>query len=119
VRPAEPKRPIESLSGGNQQKVLLARWARRAPKVLLLEDPTRGVDVGARAEIWDLLVERADADGLAILVTSSDPEELSANCDRVLVLGRGRIHSVIEGSDITAARLTAASYEAENDEESA
>ena len=112
VRPNDPSRPIESLSGGNQQKVLLARLARRCPRVLLLEDPTRGVDVGARADIWSLLTERVRSEGLAILVTSSDPEELATNCDRVVVLGSGRIHSEIAGADLQATRITGAAYAA-------
>lgn len=82
--------PIGSLSGGNQQKCIIARWLRTDPKILLLDDPTRGVDVGAKAELYkiiDTLCQR----GLGIIVTSSELPELLAICDRILVLCEGRI----------------------------
>jgi ribose transport system ATP-binding protein len=95
---------MSSLSGGNQQKVVLARWLRRKPKVLLLDEPTQGVDVGARFEIWEL-VRRATAEGTAVLVVSSDYEELAGVCDRVLILRSGRIVSEVSGSDLTDKNL--------------
>jgi ribose transport system ATP-binding protein len=82
--------PLASLSGGNQQKAIVARWLRRDPRVLLLDEPTQGVDVGARAEIYGLIHRAVDA-GSAALVASSDSEELAAICDRVIVLRRGRV----------------------------
>ena len=82
--------PVGSLSGGNQQKVALAKWMGLPPVVLLLDEPTRGVDVAAKAEIHALLRSSAD-EGLALLVSSSEPEELLGLCDRVLVLYRGRV----------------------------
>jgi ribose transport system ATP-binding protein len=82
--------PLESLSGGNQQKVIVARWLRRKPRVVLLDEPTQGVDVGARAEIYGL-IKRAVESGTVALVASSDSEELAAICDRVIVMRRGRI----------------------------
>jgi ribose transport system ATP-binding protein len=117
VKPVDPNRTIETLSGGNQQKVLLARWARRNPCVLLLDDPTRGVDVGARADIWALLAERSQASGLAVLVTSTDPEELASFCDRVLVLGSGRVFTQLDGRSLDATHITAASYAASESKE--
>ncbi len=84
-------KPVIRLSGGNQQKVLLAKWLAAGPKVLLLNDPTRGVDVGAKEEIYALIRELADQ-GLAILLTSSEIEETLGLSDRVLVLSKGRIH---------------------------
>ena len=86
--------PLEStvgnLSGGNQQKVALAKWLVRAPKVLLLDEPTRGVDVAAKADIHQHLRDAA-AQGLGLLVSSSENDELLALCDRILVLYRGRV----------------------------
>jgi ABC-type sugar transport system ATPase subunit len=90
VKTASPQAPITSLSGGNQQKCILARWLLTQPQVLLLDEPTRGIDVGAKAEIYRILEELAAA-GLAILMTSSELPELLAVSDRILVLCEGRI----------------------------
>src|SRR5207249_11715163 len=90
IRPAEPERPIGLLSGGNQQKVLLARWLATAPRVLVLDEPTRGIDVGAHAEIIRLIRELCD-DGLALLVISSELDEIVTYSDRVIVLSRSVI----------------------------
>jgi ribose transport system ATP-binding protein len=81
---------VAGLSGGNQQKVLLGRWLLAAPKVLLVDEPTRGIDVGARAEIYEQIAALA-ASGLAILVVSSDMPEVLGLCDRILVMADGRI----------------------------
>jgi ribose transport system ATP-binding protein len=90
VRPDAPDRVIRTLSGGNQQKVVLARWLLRGCKVLLLDEPTRGVDVGARAEIYALVRQLADS-GVAIVVVSSDIEEVLGLSDRVLVIADGAV----------------------------
>lgn len=95
---------LNSLSGGNQQKAIVARWLRREPKVVLLDEPTQGVDVGARAEIYGL-VQRAVRAGSVALVASSDSEELAAICDRVLVLRRGRIVGEIPRDQLTSNRI--------------
>jgi ABC-type sugar transport system ATPase subunit len=87
--------PVRNLSGGNQQKVLLAKWAGRDPKVLLVDEPTRGIDVGAKAEVLSSLVSLAK-DGATIIVTSSELEEVLAICDRLLVFSHGRIVREIE-----------------------
>jgi ribose transport system ATP-binding protein len=103
--------PLTALSGGNQQKVILARWLRRRPKVILLDEPTQGVDIGARAEIYQL-VRAAVAGGAGALVVSSDFEELSRVCDRVLVLADGRIVADVSGDELDPQRLTELSYSA-------
>ncbi len=90
VRPADPDRIVRTLSGGNQQKIVLARWLLRRCKVLLLDEPTRGVDVGARSEIYVLIRELADS-GVAVVVVSSEVEEVLGLADRVLVVAGGRV----------------------------
>ena len=104
IRVAGDTLPIETLSGGNQQKVILARWLRRHPKVLLLDEPTQGVDVGARAEIYQL-VRRATAAGTSVILVVSEPEELAHASDRVAILRGGRITAVVE-QPLDAHRLT-------------
>lgn len=101
---------MATLSGGNQQKIVLARWLRRNPRVLVLDEPTQGVDVGAKAEIH-ALVDQAASAGTAVLVTSTDNDELARLCDRVLVLVNGRIvqelsHPYLDADSLTAATLT-------------
>jgi ribose transport system ATP-binding protein len=90
LRPADPERQTRTLSGGNQQKILLARWLVHGTKVLLLDEPTRGVDVGARAEIYSLIRELAAA-GTAIVIVSSEIEEVLGLADDVLVIAEGRV----------------------------
>lgn len=90
VRPTGVERAVRTLSGGNQQKVVLARWLLRDCRVLLLDEPTRGVDVGARSEIYQLVRQLADR-GVAVVVVSSDVEEVLGLADRVLVLREGRV----------------------------
>jgi ribose transport system ATP-binding protein len=90
LRPADPDRPARTLSGGNQQKLMLARWLVHGCRVLLLDEPTRGVDVGARAEIYGLIHALAQA-GNAVVVVSSEIDEVLGLADRVLVIGEGRV----------------------------
>lgn len=97
--------PLSSLSGGNQQKVILARWLRRNPRVLLLDEPTQGVDVGARAEIYDL-IQRAVEGGAVAIIASSDFEELATVCDRVVVLRKGAVVGQIARDDLSADEIT-------------
>jgi len=104
ITAASEEAPLRSLSGGNQQKVVLARWLRRAPRILLLDEPTQGVDVGARAEIYEL-VHRAVAAGAAALVASSDFEELARLCDRVIVLRKGAAVAELTGEGLDADRI--------------
>ncbi len=99
--------PVTTLSGGNQQKVLIARCLMRSPVLLLLDEPTRGVDVGAKAEIY-LILRRLAAQGLGILFSSSEIEETQALADRALVLCQGRISAEFSRSEITDEALFAA-----------
>ena len=107
IKATSPHQKVAELSSGNQQKVLLARWLAMRPKVLLLDEPTRGIDVGAKAELQDLLDELA-VDGLAILLISSDLEELVNGCDRVVILRDGAVAAELTGLDITEEGIIAA-----------
>lgn len=100
VRPADPTLPVRSLSGGNQQKVVLGKWLQSEPKLILLDEPTQGVDVGARAQVFEL-IQSATRDGAIVLCASSDHEQLAAICDRVLVFSRGRVSSSLTGDEVT------------------
>jgi ribose transport system ATP-binding protein len=104
LRPADPERPLELFSGGNQQKVVIAKWLRNQPRLLLLDEPTQGVDVGAKAAIYHL-VHDATARGAAVLVASSDTAELASLCDRVVVMCDGTAGAEIAGRDLTEERL--------------
>lgn len=100
IKCASVGQPIASLSGGNAQKVILSRWLRRKPRLLLLDEPTQGVDVSARFEIWEI-VRAALEEGTAVVVVSSDAEELAGVCARVLVLRNGHLAGELSGSDVT------------------
>ena len=88
--------PVRTLSGGNQQKIVLGRWLRRRPRVLLLDEPTRGIDVGAKAEIYDLIDQLAD-NGVAVLLVTSELEELTTLSDEIVVLREGRVTARLPG----------------------
>ena len=113
LRPNDPHLPIEGLSGGNQQKVIVGRWLATGRKLLVAEDPTAGVDVGAKAEIYRLIA-RALGQGLAVIVVSTDFEEVAHICHRALVFNRGRIIAEIAGPALTTEALitTASASEA-------
>jgi ribose transport system ATP-binding protein len=93
-----------SLSGGNQQKVVLAKWLSMSPKVLIFDEPTRGIDVGAKGEIYELMRGLADS-GVAILMISSDMEEVIGVSDRIAVMHEGRISGVLERSEFSEDRV--------------
>jgi ribose transport system ATP-binding protein len=99
IKCAGPEQKIRELSGGNQQKVLLARWLCMSPKLLILDEPTRGIDVGAKAEILGLVRELAEG-GLGVLLISSELEELTRSSDRIFVLRDGRTVAELEGDGI-------------------
>ena len=109
VRPALPGIAYQSLSGGNQQKVLLAKWLGAEPRMLLLHEPTQGVDVGARAQIYRVVHDAARA-GCSVLCASSDYEQLALICDRVLIFDRGRVARELRGSEITKERIAHECY---------
>ena len=90
VKAAGAEQPVGELSGGNQQKVVLAKWLLTEPKILFLDEPTRGVDVGAKAEIYQW-IQRLAGEGMAIVVASSEMPELLGLCHRIIVLREGRI----------------------------
>jgi ribose transport system ATP-binding protein len=106
---ARDSQAVRSLSGGNQQKVVLGKWLLRQPRLLLLDEPTRGIDIGAKSEIYRLICELADG-GAGILVISSELEELMGLCDRILVMRRGEIVAEQSRADFDREELLAAAF---------
>lgn len=109
VRAASVDARFASLSGGNQQKVILARWLRRRPDVLLLDEPTQGVDVAAKTEIYEL-VRNSVNEGAAAILVSSELEELELLCDRVLIMCEGEITGEVVGEDVSEEKLERLAY---------
>lgn len=109
VHPADPQRPFSALSGGNQQKALLGRWMHADPRVLLLDEPTQGVDVAACKGIFEILSESAEA-GKSVLYSSTDYDDLANLCHRVLVFRRGRIVGELTGDALTHDRIVERCY---------
>ena len=108
IKMSDPEAPVNSLSGGNQQKVVIAKWLDVAAKVIILDEPTRGVDVAAKEGI-NVLVKALAERGRAVLVISSEHQELFSVCDRILVMGDGRIRAELKPEDYSAERLVASS----------
>ena len=109
VVPNRPTLPLASLSGGNQQKVILAKWLQLSPKLILLDEPTQGVDVGARQTVYQAIRDAAAA-GACVLCASSDAEQLAEICDRVVVLGRGRIAAELRPPALSKHAITECCY---------
>jgi ribose transport system ATP-binding protein len=109
IKATGPDQPVASLSGGNQQKVVIGKWLALQPDILLLSDPTKGVDVHARTEIYSLLDQLAQG-GSAILVYASDLQELLLHCDRILVMYEGRIAGELSGATMNEQDAMAASF---------
>ena len=103
--------PVLSLSGGNQQKVVMARALLSEPRLIVADEPTQGVDVGARAEIYRILREVSNS-GTPVVVNSSDAAELEGLCDQVIVMSRGRVVETLSGQDVVEARIVAAAVSA-------
>ncbi|HXV32314.1 MAG TPA: sugar ABC transporter ATP-binding protein [Sinorhizobium sp.] len=112
LRPNDQSLPIEALSGGNQQKVVVGRWLATGRRLLIAEDPTAGVDVGAKAEIYRLIARALEA-GLAVIVVSTDFEEIAHICHRALVFSRGRIVRELRGAELTTSAVIAAASASE------
>jgi ribose transport system ATP-binding protein len=107
IKCSGPNQKVRELSGGNQQKVLLARWLAMDPKLLILDEPTRGIDVGAKGEIQRLIRKLAD-EGLGVLMISSELEEVIEGADRIFVLREGRSVAELEGAEATEDNVLAA-----------
>ncbi|HZZ60982.1 MAG TPA: sugar ABC transporter ATP-binding protein [Roseiarcus sp.] len=112
VRPRDPTRLLGALSGGNQQKALLAKWFQTDPRLILLDEPTQGVDVGARTQVFEAIAAAARS-GASILCASSDYEQLTAICDRVLVFKRGMVTEELIGDRISKSAIAQACYRAD------
>ncbi|MFC7344452.1 sugar ABC transporter ATP-binding protein [Saccharopolyspora griseoalba] len=114
IRVAGLDQPAMTLSGGNQQKIVIGKWLQARPSVLILDEPTRGIDVGARAEIYELINELARA-GNTVLVVSSDLPELLGLSDRVLVMADGRLRGELDGAEATQERVLALAVSADSE----
>ncbi len=106
IRMASPDQEAGNLSGGNQQKVVLARWLALRPKILIVDEPTRGIDVGSKVEVHNLLIEMAKS-GIAVVVISSELPEILAVCDRIVTMREGRVTGQISRADATQEILMA------------
>lgn len=111
ITPPDRKKVVKYLSGGNQQKVVVGKWLALSPKVLLLSDPAKGVDIEAKRELYNVIADLAEK-GTSVILYASDNEELICNCDRVLVLFEGRIVEEIPASELCEERLVASSLRA-------
>jgi ribose transport system ATP-binding protein len=105
VRPPAPESLANEFSGGNQQKIVLAKWLYKRPELLLLDEPTQGIDAGAKREILDLVVDLA-SQGTVVLLSSGDYEQLANVCNRILVVRNGRLAAVLAGDEVTEQRIT-------------
>jgi ribose transport system ATP-binding protein len=109
VRPPDPRRPLGTFSGGNQQKVVLAKWLQRDPRILLLHEPTQGVDAGAKKDILELVKGTAER-GAAVVIFSAEYEQVAQMCHRVLVLRDGRVSAELTGSNVSEERVVEACH---------
>ncbi len=110
IRPGNPSQVMARLSGGNQQKGVLAKWLETEPTLLLLDEPVQGVDVGSKSEIYHLLETWVEATSATVVMVSTDFEDLRAVCHRVLVMKEGRIVAELEGAQKTVDRMLELAY---------
>ena len=104
IKTPSSKEQIKNLSGGNQQKVIISRWLAKEPDVLIMDEPTRGIDVGAKYEIYSI-IGRLASEGKTIIVVSSEMPELIGICDRIMVMCEGRITGIVEGEDMNQEKI--------------
>jgi ribose transport system ATP-binding protein len=104
IKISSGKQPVGSLSGGNQQKVMIAKWLAINPKIIIMDEPTRGIDVGAKAEIHRLLRELAK-NGIGVIMVSSEMPEIIGMCDRVIVMHEGSIKGIVSKEDINEEKI--------------
>jgi ribose transport system ATP-binding protein len=104
VRPPQPTLPVGALSGGNQQKIVLAKWLTHQPRLLILNEPTRGIDVGAKEEVMTIIKDLRDK-GVAVLLITTEPETILSIADRALVMSKGRLTAEIGGRELTKENL--------------
>jgi ABC-type sugar transport system ATPase subunit len=104
VTPLDVKMPVQNLSGGNQQKVVIGKWLCGATDIFILDEPTRGIDIGAKTEIYSLINSLAD-NGAGILIMSSEFREMSGVCDRVLIMRKGSVVSELAGEELTTEKI--------------
>jgi ribose transport system ATP-binding protein len=109
IRPRDPERLLGSLSGGNQQKAVLAKWFEVAPTLILLDEPTQGVDIGAREQVFNIIRAMCER-GAAVICASSDYEQLAAIADRVVVFSRGRAAVTLRGDAISKSAIAESCY---------
>ena len=109
IKVADKRLPILSLSGGNQQKVVIGKGILTNPKILLMDEPSRGIDIGAKTEVFDIINQYAE-EGLSIIVISSELKEIIAIADRVVVLSHGKVTGEFVGDEIKEEALVLASY---------
>ena len=104
IKTPSTKTKIQSLSGGNQQKVIISRWLARDPEIFILDEPTRGIDVGAKYEIYSIMVNLAKA-GKSVIMISSEMPELLGMSDRILVMCEGKLSGIVEGKDANQEKI--------------
>lgn len=113
IKVNSPQDLVLSLSGGNQQKVVIGKWLQRQPQIIIMDEPTQGVDVGARTEIYKLIRSMAEKEGISFLIISSDIEELPGLCDRVIVMAEGTVTGELINDEINSQSMLRLSYAAQ------
>lgn len=113
IKVNSPQDSVLSLSGGNQQKVVIGKWLQRQPQIIIMDEPTQGVDVGARTEIYKLIRSMAEKEGISFLIISSDIEELPGLCDRVIVMAEGTVTGELINDEINSQSMLRLSYAAQ------